>query len=359
MRIRNIRPNFFKNEELAQVPFETRLLFVGLWCMADCEGRLEDRPLRAKAELFPYDAVDVGPMLDALVALGFVLRYEVAGVRLLWIPAFRKHQIISKKERQAGSDLPPHPDDPGSARGGSRKPAGNRPTSTQPRPDTDPEPSRDHPGTVPGPSREATRADMDDGDRTTGIGRQGSDDGDRTTEIGEPEGPSPAGAGGPSPETLRIAAMAGPRGGGRKRRKATETVTSEVGARVLARLNELSGSNFRKSPELERLVREGVPEADLVAVVEAQAAREFMQRNSWEYFRPKTLFGPENFENYRGAVRRDVAPEAAPKGTPMFSEVEAIERQRLGVSENDLIAAEHARLRAELDAKKRAAGSQS
>jgi len=30
MRARNLKPGFFKNEELADLPFEARLLFAGL-----------------------------------------------------------------------------------------------------------------------------------------------------------------------------------------------------------------------------------------------------------------------------------------------------------------------------------------
>ena len=52
-RARNIKPGFFKNELLAEMPPETRLLFMGLWCLADREGRFEDRPKKIKMELFP------------------------------------------------------------------------------------------------------------------------------------------------------------------------------------------------------------------------------------------------------------------------------------------------------------------
>src|SRR5262245_30051913 len=59
-RIRSIKPGFFRNEDLAAFPFQHRLLFAGLWLLADREGRLEDRPKRIHADLFPYDpALDV------------------------------------------------------------------------------------------------------------------------------------------------------------------------------------------------------------------------------------------------------------------------------------------------------------
>lgn len=74
-RARLLKPGFFKNEELAKLSFAHRLTFAGLWTLADREGRLEDRPVRIKAELFPYDPVDVEGILDDLAAHGFIQRY--------------------------------------------------------------------------------------------------------------------------------------------------------------------------------------------------------------------------------------------------------------------------------------------
>jgi hypothetical protein len=53
MRACNIKPGFFKNEVLGTAVPILSLLFSGLWGLADREGRLEDRPLRIKAEIFP------------------------------------------------------------------------------------------------------------------------------------------------------------------------------------------------------------------------------------------------------------------------------------------------------------------
>lgn len=75
-RIRTIKPEFFKNEQLADLPALARLLFIGLWTQADREGRVEDRPRRLKAELFPYEDYDVDKGLDMLHAAGFIARYE-------------------------------------------------------------------------------------------------------------------------------------------------------------------------------------------------------------------------------------------------------------------------------------------
>lgn len=106
-RARNIKPGFFKNEVLAEMPCEDRLLFVGLWTLADREGRLEDRPKRIKAELFAFDSFDVDPMLTRLQANGFLKRYEAGGTRFISITNFVKHQDPHYKE--VASVIPPPP----------------------------------------------------------------------------------------------------------------------------------------------------------------------------------------------------------------------------------------------------------
>ena len=104
-RARNIKPAFFKNEDLAELPAETRLLFIGLWTLADREGRLEDRPKRIKMELFAYDSFDVDAMLNELQTNKFLRRYEVDGSRYIYILNFVKHQDPHYREK--ASEIPP------------------------------------------------------------------------------------------------------------------------------------------------------------------------------------------------------------------------------------------------------------
>lgn len=103
-RARNLKPGFFKNEDLAKCDPLARLLFAGLWCWADREGKLEDRPERLKAEILPYDKVDVSKLLDQLAARGFILRYEASGKRCIQITTFAKHANPYKDE--PSFDLP-------------------------------------------------------------------------------------------------------------------------------------------------------------------------------------------------------------------------------------------------------------
>lgn len=110
-RARNIKPGFFKNEILGEQDPAIRLLFIGLWTLADREGRLEDRPKRIKGELFPFDSFDIDPMLNQLQTDKFLVRYEVEGLRYLQIVNFVKHQDPHYKEKASEIPSPPGSDD--------------------------------------------------------------------------------------------------------------------------------------------------------------------------------------------------------------------------------------------------------
>lgn len=106
-RIRTIKPEFFLHEGLADLSPLHRLFFIGLWTLADKEGRLEDRPRRIKAALLPWEDCDVDGLLDGLLAAGFVRRYEVNGVACIAIPSFRRHQRPHPKETASVLPAPP------------------------------------------------------------------------------------------------------------------------------------------------------------------------------------------------------------------------------------------------------------
>ena len=97
-RARNIKPGFFTNEVLAELPPLTRLLFIGLWTEADREGRLEDRPTRLRLRLFPLDEFNIEESLEQLRAKGFIARYLADGVAVIQIVTWHKHQRPHFKE---------------------------------------------------------------------------------------------------------------------------------------------------------------------------------------------------------------------------------------------------------------------
>lgn len=103
-RARNLKPGFFVNEYLVELPFETRLLFAGLWTLADREGRLEDRPKKIKMAIFPADDVDVNRSLQELHDAGLIIRYMVCDKAYIEIRKFKQHQNPHVKE--AASVIP-------------------------------------------------------------------------------------------------------------------------------------------------------------------------------------------------------------------------------------------------------------
>jgi hypothetical protein len=105
-RARNLKPGFFKNETLAECSPLARLLFAGLWCLADRAGRLEDRPKRIRAEILPYDDGSVDDMLTELHEAGFILRYEVAGQQFIQVLNFAKHQNPHCREPESTIPAP-------------------------------------------------------------------------------------------------------------------------------------------------------------------------------------------------------------------------------------------------------------
>lgn len=103
-RSRNIKPGFFTNDELAECSPYARLLFAGLWTIADKEGRLDDRPKKIKALVLPFDTVDCDELLTQLHAKNFITRYSVEGSHYIQINNWKKHQNPHCKE--SASDIP-------------------------------------------------------------------------------------------------------------------------------------------------------------------------------------------------------------------------------------------------------------
>ncbi len=107
-RIRTIKPEFFKDEDLVEsCNHQTRMFYVGLWLYADREGRLEYRPKYLKAEIFPYESADVPKMVNKLAnpeiednpEKVFLRVYAVGSKKYIQIIEFLKHQNFHKTEK--------------------------------------------------------------------------------------------------------------------------------------------------------------------------------------------------------------------------------------------------------------------
>jgi len=104
-RARSLKPAIFKNELLGQRDPILTVLFAGLWCLADREGYLEDRPARIKVEILPYrEGIDINGYLTELHTLGFIRRFTGSNsTPLIHVTKFLIHQNPHKTERP--SDL--------------------------------------------------------------------------------------------------------------------------------------------------------------------------------------------------------------------------------------------------------------
>lgn len=99
-RIRTIKPEFWTDGKIVQLPYEVRLLFIGLWNFCDDEGYLDDEPERIGLQILPSDPVDVESCIDLLVACELLERLEGKdGSRYLRIKHFEDHQKISHPTR--------------------------------------------------------------------------------------------------------------------------------------------------------------------------------------------------------------------------------------------------------------------
>jgi hypothetical protein len=118
-RTRSVRADDFLDEALGaeDFPVEGQLLRLGLNILADREGRLEDRPKRIAAQLFPYRTVDVDGLLDMLEAAGSIRRYAIGEQSLIQLVGFVEQQ--NPHPNEARSRLPPPP----LQQGGSATPA--------------------------------------------------------------------------------------------------------------------------------------------------------------------------------------------------------------------------------------------
>jgi hypothetical protein len=115
-RMRNLKPDFFSDMELCELPPLVRLLFQGLWCWADPNGRLEDKPRQLKAQILPFDDIttdEVNTYLDMLARRrgerpGHIIRYRVGTRSFIQVVRFKEHQNPHPKERP--TDCPPPPE---------------------------------------------------------------------------------------------------------------------------------------------------------------------------------------------------------------------------------------------------------
>lgn len=148
MRIRSIKPEFWRSDDIASLELPDRLLFIGLWSYVDDNGVGRDQAALIVADLFAHDmerdpsetVARVSRGLASLSEGGLIHRYTHQKKRLLEIVAWSQHQRIDKpakprfprssadsRDPREGSQNPSEASTPGSVDQGS----GNRGTGEQ------------------------------------------------------------------------------------------------------------------------------------------------------------------------------------------------------------------------------------
>ena len=121
MRIRSIKPEFWRSTDVTGLPMDLRLLFVGLWSYVDDNGVGIDDDRLIQSDLFALedDPTAVRAWIrDSLATLsrgGLIHRYQAAGKRLIFVTGW-DHQRIDKPAKprwpRPENRPPTSPDDP-------------------------------------------------------------------------------------------------------------------------------------------------------------------------------------------------------------------------------------------------------
>ncbi|WP_206430633.1 hypothetical protein [Brevibacterium aurantiacum] len=107
MRIRSIKPEFWRSPDVSDLVIEDRLLFIGLWSYVDDNGVGQDRVSTICADLFADDLsrdpretlARVSEGLQRLSEAGRIVRYTVEKRDYLAIDNWAKHQRIDKPNK--------------------------------------------------------------------------------------------------------------------------------------------------------------------------------------------------------------------------------------------------------------------
>ena len=107
MRIRSIKPEFWRSPDVADLSIEDRLLWIGLWSYVDDNGVGKDRAPIIAADLFAFDLSRDAPDtlarvsrgLQNLSASGRITRYTLDGDDWLYINNWSRHQRIDRPNK--------------------------------------------------------------------------------------------------------------------------------------------------------------------------------------------------------------------------------------------------------------------
>ena len=100
-KYRTIKPEFWEDEKIAQLPIPCRLFYIGTWNFADDNGVFRGNAAMMKSKIFPYDCSlrtsDVSKWISALVKIGMLIPLDYKNEKFYKIRAFLNHQKIDDR----------------------------------------------------------------------------------------------------------------------------------------------------------------------------------------------------------------------------------------------------------------------
>jgi hypothetical protein len=105
---RSVRPWLFQDDGFVQMPLEARLGLLGLFSIANREGRVEWNPILIKKALFPGDCVDLTPVRAAWERFGFV-RMDGAFVCIQGWQQYATKENVDDSAEEQSEPLPAPP----------------------------------------------------------------------------------------------------------------------------------------------------------------------------------------------------------------------------------------------------------
>lgn len=104
--MRQVRPAIWTDENVAELSITARLFFIGLWNFADKNGAFVWRPKTLRAQILPYDNVEVSDLLTELLGRNLVTQYSVDGEGYGLISDWRLLQNVSGSEAEEPAYYP-------------------------------------------------------------------------------------------------------------------------------------------------------------------------------------------------------------------------------------------------------------
>lgn len=101
-RIRTIKPSFWKDQKLGRLRRDVRLMFIGLWNLADDEGVVCADSFIIKSKLFPFDEdlriKTIQDWIDQLIKALMIIPFTFNGESYYVIRTFKTHQSINRPQ---------------------------------------------------------------------------------------------------------------------------------------------------------------------------------------------------------------------------------------------------------------------